>query len=453
MLAIQYNDTSIAEQRSLFLGFSELLKPEYKELRTVIFPQVEDYRRFRKAVINLVLVTDIASPERTQLAKSKWKEAFGDPYETVERKIIKHMERRASVASSRGQGPPPTTTARASRRMSTQSIMSELTLESPVRSDDVEEDESVTETPETSDDERDRGQASNPSLRSNTSAEGGPIFRPVTSNTGDTSTPLRDNVTRAGPPELLSPFNPTPTQGMRKMRKLRESPVPIQSNARAHSLDGSFHSMSNISSGPMSGIALKFHRRLSSIGPGPAAKRYRNQRLGLLRTVDLSGQEIETYSHALRVRTSATGASTSMGDVEQLPPPEEVDELCETVILETIMKAADVAHNLQGWDLMAKFSNRLFLELRRAYVQGRGDDPQNGWFGNQIGFLEAYLLPLARKLDDTGVFGDTIGAMFAQQVEDNRDRWSREGMALTASIIQEGDRIFPEEGSENTDDD
>jgi hypothetical protein len=37
-LAIQYNDQSIAEQRSLFLGFNELLKPNYEHLQTVMFP-------------------------------------------------------------------------------------------------------------------------------------------------------------------------------------------------------------------------------------------------------------------------------------------------------------------------------------------------------------------------------------------------------------------------------
>ena len=117
--------------------------------------------------------------------------------------------------------------------------------------------------------------------------------------------------------------------------------------------------------------------------------------------------------------------------------------------METLIKAADVAHNLQGWDQMAKWSNRLFLELRRAHVQDRGADPQNGWFSNQIGFLEAYLLPLARRLDDTGIFGDEQGARFAQIVEENRDQWMRDGMALTTEIIREGDRLFP---NEDTDD-
>jgi 3'5'-cyclic nucleotide phosphodiesterase len=93
-LAILYNDQSVAEQRSLAVAFSELMKPDFKELRDVIFEGTDEYHRFRKAVINTVLATDVASPERTQLVKSKWKEAFGDPSETVERKKNKELSRR-----------------------------------------------------------------------------------------------------------------------------------------------------------------------------------------------------------------------------------------------------------------------------------------------------------------------------------------------------------------------
>jgi hypothetical protein len=76
-LAVLYNDNSIAEQRSLYIGFKELLKPDYQELRAAVFPTKQDYRDFRQKVVDLILTTDIASPERTQLAKSKYVEAFG----------------------------------------------------------------------------------------------------------------------------------------------------------------------------------------------------------------------------------------------------------------------------------------------------------------------------------------------------------------------------------------
>jgi hypothetical protein len=433
VLAIQYNDQSIAEHRSLYIGFSELLKPEYKDLRSAVFPEMEDYRRFRKAVVDLVLTTDIASPERTQIGKSKWKEAFGDPYETVERKVRKQMERRQSQKSQKSQVSVKGASsqlntslhAKANRRMSTQSIMSELSLGDAYSDDyelDMDEDESVSATPDTSDDE-----GINPSpkylpplVEPQMGGNGSPIFRPPATQHSVASTPLR---------------------------KVRSAKDPYQT--RHQSLD------MTPANGSLASMSMKFHRRLSNIGPGPGAgavKPRQTQRFGLLRTLDLTGEEIQTYSHVTHVRSSATGAITNNDSSSKgVQPPEEVNELCEIVVMEAILKAADVAHNLQSWDNMAKFSNRLFLELRRAYVQGRGEDPQNGWFSNQIGFLEGYLLPVARRLDDTGVFGDTIGAMFAQGVDDNRERWMREGMNLTASIIREGDEIYPEEDSEAED--
>lgn len=85
-LAVTYNDQSVAENRSLAIGFHEFLKKDYKELRTVLFgnsdgidPSQSDYHRFRRQVISLVLTTDIANPDRTALFKSKWKEAFETP--------------------------------------------------------------------------------------------------------------------------------------------------------------------------------------------------------------------------------------------------------------------------------------------------------------------------------------------------------------------------------------
>eukprot|EP00934_Nitzschia_sp_Nitz4_P008570 Nitzschia sp. Nitz4//scaffold144_size56818//16930//18867//NITZ4_006531-RA/size56818-processed-gene-0.65-mRNA-1//1//CDS//3329536498//8560//frame0 len=444
-LALQYNDQSVAEMRSLTIAFSEFMKPDYGRLRNVLFPNIEDYRRFRAAVINLVLTTDLASPDRAQIGKSKWKEAFGDPYETVERKVIKQMERRASMASTGRRS-----IARPSRRMSAQSIMSELTLDSPVQmiettAEELDDDESVSSTPDSSDNEGENGftapepvvlDASKLRTANLQSSDGtGPVFRPPKQGT-------------------------TPLRKLRKKKGVTVDAPPLVSamnSVAGHSADESVHSTA---SGNMAGMALKFHRRLSSIGPGSvanSAKRHRNTRLGLLRTVDLTGEALETYQK-MEPRMSATGSTGGMefadGGAKRATskpkPKEELDLLRESVVMETIMKAADVAHNLQSWEQMAKWSNRLFLELKRAYVQGRGDDPQGGWFSNQIGFLEAYLLPLARKLDDTGVFGDDDkGAIFATLVEENKERWMREGVSLTANIIREGHLQFPEADSDD----
>ena len=53
-LAIKYNDQSIAENESLFIGFSKLLNKKYGKFRSIIFPERSDYRRFRMACVNMV---------------------------------------------------------------------------------------------------------------------------------------------------------------------------------------------------------------------------------------------------------------------------------------------------------------------------------------------------------------------------------------------------------------
>lgn len=83
------------------------------------------------------------------------------------------------------------------------------------------------------------------------------------------------------------------------------------------------------------------------------------------------------------------------------------------------------------------------MELRRAHVAKRGPDPQEKWFENQIGFLESYLLPVARRLEDMGVFSDEIGQMFAAIVESNRDEWFAKGLEETQKIVALGNKRYP----------
>ena len=69
----------MAEQNSLQIAFSHLSNnEEFALLKQAIMPNAETRKKFRKFVINIVLITDISNPERMQINKSKWREAF-DP--------------------------------------------------------------------------------------------------------------------------------------------------------------------------------------------------------------------------------------------------------------------------------------------------------------------------------------------------------------------------------------
>jgi hypothetical protein len=340
-LAMKYNDQAIAENNSLSIAFLELKKQKYDKLCKIIFPQRKDYRRFRMACINLVLTTDIASPERTQLGKSKWKEAFGDPYETVERKLMKEAERRESIENPA-------------------QLLKDIEV---VKAGD---DDSVSVTSHSSDDE---------------------------------------------------------ANGKKKETRKR---------------------LEEDGSKGLFGKELKYHRRLSQAGTSNGSTPPKGTRLGFRRSMDLSGEFIEAYTEEKRVSTSCEN-STETKIV--LPPPEKIDDLRESVIMETILKSADVAHNLQGFDQMAKWSSCLYLELRKAFVENKGEDPMNGWYDNQTGFLDFYIVPMARKLDDAGAFGDTRGSVFVSIVEQNRTRWVNEGMHVTMDIIKKGDSDYPSDSN------
>jgi len=369
-LAILYNDQSIAENRSLFVAFREFLQPDYVAWRQVLFgtSSSEDYdgtglgyqhhaptyHRFRRECVNLVLNTDIASPSMTQLAKSKWQEAFG--------KYI--------AAQKAGR--------------------------------DALED-SFQELAQEMDEGTGQGNHVNKQVRMQLDEESSAVSRRGSrlrrdNDTDEDATPDDEGNDNGGGDSRPMPTPPPPPRVLPSQR-------------------GSFR-----------------------------------QRLGIRRSMDLSGEALETFSshrHRLSMKPSSDSEGTGDGnaddntDTNDQWQDDEPDELKATVILETILTAADVAHNLQGWDQMVLWSTRLYLELRKAFVAGRGADPQGRWFENQIGFLESYLEPLATRLEDTGVYGPVVGPMFAELVRNNRDRWLVEGLAVSQNAIAKGEELYP----------
>jgi class 3 adenylate cyclase len=77
-----------------------------------------------------------------------------------------------------------------------------------------------------------------------------------------------------------------------------------------------------------------------------------------------------------------------------------------TIVIEHLIQAADVAHTMQHWHVFLKWNERLFRELYKAYLDGRSHtDPSVGWYNGELGFFDFYIIPLAKKLENCGVFG------------------------------------------------
>lgn len=76
------------------------------------------------------------------------------------------------------------------------------------------------------------------------------------------------------------------------------------------------------------------------------------------------------------------------------------------IVLEHLIQASDVSHTMQHWQVYRKWNARLFHEMYKAYKEGRmKKNPSDFWYKGELGFFDFYVIPLAKKLKDCGVFG------------------------------------------------
>jgi hypothetical protein len=62
-----------------------------------------------------------------------------------------------------------------------------------------------------------------------------------------------------------------------------------------------------------------------------------------------------------------------------------------------------------------------------AYQSGRAEkDPSEFWYKGELGFFDFYIIPLAKKLSDCGVFGVSSDA-YLNYAKKNREEWKERG--------------------------
>jgi hypothetical protein len=106
-----------------------------------------------------------------------------------------------------------------------------------------------------------------------------------------------------------------------------------------------------------------------------------------------------------------------------------------TIVIEHLIQAADVAHTMQHWHVYRKWNERFFRELYKAYLEGRADkDPTIGWYQGELGFFDFYIIPLAKKLEDCGVFGVSSDECL-NYAEANRREWELKGKEMVESYL------------------
>mmetsp|Transcript_27427 Transcript_27427/g.65843 ORF Transcript_27427/g.65843 Transcript_27427/m.65843 type:complete len:1348 (+) Transcript_27427:241-4284(+) len=107
-----------------------------------------------------------------------------------------------------------------------------------------------------------------------------------------------------------------------------------------------------------------------------------------------------------------------------------------TIVIEHLIQASDVAHTMQHWHIYRKWNERLFMEMHKAYKAGRTDkDPSEFWYKGEIGFFDFYIIPLAKKLSDCGVFGVSSDEYLNYAIQ-NRNEWEKKGEYVVQTMVE-----------------
>ena len=116
--------------------------------------------------------------------------------------------------------------------------------------------------------------------------------------------------------------------------------------------------------------------------------------------------------------------------------PRDAIDRKATIVLEHLIQASDIAHTMQHWHVYRKWNERLFEEMYQAYIQGRSTtNPADFWAKGEIGFFDVYIIPLAKKLKDCGVFGISSDE-YLKYAESNRKEWQQRGASVVSEMIE-----------------
>jgi hypothetical protein len=89
---------------------------------------------------------------------------------------------------------------------------------------------------------------------------------------------------------------------------------------------------------------------------------------------------------------------------------------------------------MQHWHVYRKWNARLFEESYMAFLEGRAEkDPSEIWYEGEIGFFDFYIIPLAKKLKDCGVFGVSSDEYLTYAMQ-NRQEWEERGRQVVAEL-------------------
>lgn len=114
----------------------------------------------------------------------------------------------------------------------------------------------------------------------------------------------------------------------------------------------------------------------------------------------------------------------------------EQNYLKAQIVLEHLIQASDVVHTMQHWHIYRKWNERLFVEMMEAYKAGRmAKNPVDFWYEGEKGFFDFYVIPLAKKIGDCGIFGVSSDE-FLKYAKANQYEWEVKGKEVVAELAE-----------------
>ena len=166
---------------------------------------------------------------------------------------------------------------------------------------------------------------------------------------------------------------------------------------------------------------------------GAELTRFRQLVVNSVMATDLGDKELKElrntrWATAFNLNSEQSQGSDSLRDIRNRKA---------TIVIEHLIQASDVSHTMQHWHIYRKWNQRLFTEMYAAYKAGRAEtNPADSWYKGELGFFDFYIVPLAKKLDECGVFGVSSDENLQYALK-NRAEWEARGGGIVAEMLQE----------------
>ena len=162
--------------------------------------------------------------------------------------------------------------------------------------------------------------------------------------------------------------------------------------------------------------------------------RFRQLIVNAVMATDIMDKDLKNIRN---MRWSKAFTDVSMEATETTTSPQDIlDQVNRkaTIVIEHIIQASDVSHTMQHWYIYRKWNELFYFECYDAYVHGRSMmDPTDTWYQGELDFYDYYIIPLANKLKECGVFG-VSSTEYLQYAMSNRSEWHVRGKEIVTEM-------------------